>query len=151
MSLKYLFTVTCLAFPFPLKTICVLLKYQWHIMFPFPEGGNIELEMQDGGGGKDLRTKLAVLQALPVASSNFWWSSLTHFCYTWAPCDASLNSGNCSKQSFPFISSLLCSLHLTSFLQATISPSFPSRLSCRQEPILGNLIPKIEVKTWSKP
>lgn len=67
-------------------------------MSPFPEGGNIELEMQDGGGGKDLRTKLAALQALPVASSNFWWSSVTHFCYTWALSDASLNSRNCFKQ-----------------------------------------------------
>lgn len=100
-------------------------------MSPFPEGGNIELEMQDGGGGKDLRTKLAALQALPVASSNFWWSSLTHFCYTWALSDDSLNSGNCFKQSLPFRSSLLWSIHLISFLQATVSASFPSQLSCR--------------------
>lgn len=38
----------------------------------FPEDGNNELEMQDGGGeGKDLRMELAPLQALPVASSDF--------------------------------------------------------------------------------
>lgn len=39
-------------------------------MFLFPEAGNNKLEMQDGGGGKDLRIELAALQALPVTSSN---------------------------------------------------------------------------------
>lgn len=44
-------------------------------MFLFPEVGSKELEMQDGGGGKDLRMELAALQALPVASSKVWWGS----------------------------------------------------------------------------
>lgn len=49
-------------------------------MFLFPEGGNNKLEMQDEGGGKkDL--KMAALETLPVASSNFWWGMLTCFLY----------------------------------------------------------------------
>lgn len=70
-------------------------------MFLSPEGGNKELEMQGGGGGKDLIMELSVLQALPVASSNCWWGALTCLHYTWAPCDASLNLAGCSTWSFP--------------------------------------------------
>lgn len=94
---------------------------------------------------------LVALQAVPVASSCFWWGFLTCLRCTWAPWNAAFSSSNRSTQSFPSRSSL-SSLQPRS-LQAAVSASLLSelpsaslpQLSPKQEPSLGNQIDKIKV------
>lgn len=121
-------------------------------MFPFPEYGNNELEMQDGGRQeKDLAMDLVALQAWPVASSCFWWGFLTCLHCAWASWNAAFNSSNHSTQSFPSRSSV-SSLQPRS-LQAAVSASLLSELpsaslpllSPKQEPSLSNQTDKIKI------